>query len=171
VLPSNEGNTEPIYTAEIVAKQIGVSRATYERAKKIRDEGTPQEIQEALSKLRQISHVYNKVQKRRNLEYAHAAGTPPMPDGLYDIIYADPAWRYDSEASQRGKADNHYATMTTKDICDLKVPSAENALLFSWVTNAALAPMCNQSYIFVLFSIKVKVRRRTLKRNIFGINH
>ena len=44
-------------------------------------------------------------------------------------------WRYDSEASQRGKADNHYATMVTKDICDLQVPSAENALLFLWVTN------------------------------------
>jgi len=113
-----------------VARQIGVSRATYERAKKMRDEGTPQEIQEALSKPRQVSHVFNKVKKRQNLEQAHAAGTPPMPPGLYDIIYADPPWKYDSEASQRGKADNHYSTMTTREICDLQVPSAPNALLF-----------------------------------------
>ena len=59
-----------------------------------------------------------------------------MPSGVYDIIYADPAWKYDTEASQRGKADNHYSTMTTKNIAELEVPSAKNALLFLWVTNA-----------------------------------
>ena len=127
---------KPIVTAKMVAGQIGVSERTYHRGKKIRDEGTPEEIQEALSKPRQISRVANKIKKRQNLQKAHAAGTPPMPEGIYDIILADPPWRYDSEASQRGKADNHYATMTTKDICDLQVPSAENALLFLWVTNA-----------------------------------
>jgi hypothetical protein len=32
--PSNEGNLDPIYTAKEVAKAIGVSKATYERAKR-----------------------------------------------------------------------------------------------------------------------------------------
>lgn len=35
--PSNEVEVAPIHTAEIIAKKIGVSRSTYERAKKIRD--------------------------------------------------------------------------------------------------------------------------------------
>jgi len=125
-------------TSEIVAKQIGVSKSTYERGKKIRDEGTEKEIQEASSKPKQITRVHNKIKKRQHLEEAHAKGSPPMPEGVYDIIYADPGWKYDSDASQRGKADNHYSTMTTKDIADLDVPSAENTLLFLWVTNAHL---------------------------------
>lgn len=125
-------------TVEQVAEKIGVSRGTYERGKKIRDEGTEKEIQEASSKPKQITRVHNKIKKRQHLEEAHAKGSPPMPEGIYDIIYADPGWKYDSDASQRGKADNHYATMTTKDIADLDVPSAENALLFLWVTNAHL---------------------------------
>ena len=135
---SKEEKVAPIDTAKEVAKQIGVSKSTYERGKKIRDEGTPEEIQEASSKPKQITRVHNKIKKRQNLEEAHAKGSPPMPEGVYDIIYADPAWKYDSDASQRGKGDNHYATMTTKDIADLDVPSAENALLFLWVTNAHL---------------------------------
>lgn len=135
---SKEEKVAPIDTAKEVAKQIGVSKSTYERGKKIRDEGTSEEIQEAISKPKQITRVHNKIKKRQNLEEAHKKGSPPMPEGVYDIIYADPAWKYDSDASQRGKADNHYATMTTKKIADLAVPSAENAMLFLWVTNAHL---------------------------------
>lgn len=135
---SKEEKVAPIDTAKEVAKQIGVSKSTYERGKKIRDEGTPEEIQEAASKPKQITRVANKIKKRQKLEEAHAKGSPPMPEGVYDIIYADPAWKYDSDASQRGKADNHYSTMTTKDIADLDVSSAENAILFLWVTNAHL---------------------------------
>ncbi len=137
-MPNGTTLIEPIDTAKETAKQIGISKRTYQRGKKIRDEGTPKEIQEAISKPKQITRVHNKIKKRQNLEAAHRKGSPPMPEGVYDIIYADPSWKYDSDASQRGKADNHYATMTTKKIADLDVPSAENALLFLWVTNAHL---------------------------------
>ena len=134
----NREKVEPIHVDEVIAKQSSVSKDTVNKVRKILGEGTPEEIQEARSKKRTINRVTNKIKKRQNLEEAHEKGSPLMPEGTYDIIYADPAWHYDSEASQRGKADNHYATMTTKDICDIKVPSAENALLFLWVTNAHL---------------------------------
>lgn len=140
---SNEETPHPIDTAKEVAKQIGVSKSTYERGKKIRDEGTPEEIQEASSKPKQITRVHNKIKKRQHLEEAHKKGSPPMPEGVFDIIYADPGWKYDSDASQRGKADNHYATLTTKKIAEevgaeLESHVAENAMLFLWVTNAHL---------------------------------
>ena len=120
---------------ELTAKVIGVSKATYERAKKIRDEGTEDEKNEARSKKRMVSKVYNKIMKRQKLEKAKEAGSPPLPLGKYDIILADPPWQYGYEGSQRGKADIHYATLPTQKICDLEVPSAENAMLFLWVTN------------------------------------
>ena len=126
---------KPIHTDKMLAKMSGKSHDTVSRVRKILANGTAEEIQEARSRDRLINRVYNKMKRRLNLEEAHILGSPPMPEGIYDIIYADPPWRYDTEASQRGKADNHYATMVTKDICDLQVPSAENALLFLWVTN------------------------------------
>jgi len=61
----------------------------------------------------------------------------PLPEGKFDVIYADPPWQY-SNSGITGAANNHYPTMETEEICKLKVPSAENAVLFLWVTNPFL---------------------------------
>ena len=70
--PSNEVKVEPIYTAKEVAKAIGVSKATYERGKKIRDEGNEEEKQKARSKKRGVSSAYRAVLKReRGVSYEY----------------------------------------------------------------------------------------------------
>lgn len=38
----------------------------------------------------------------------------------YNIIYADPPWRYQQKRLS-GAAEHHYPTMSVKDICGLKV--------------------------------------------------
>ena len=60
-----------------------------------------------------------------------------LPKGEFNVIYADPAWEY-SNSGISGAAKNHYPTMSTDAICNLKIPSAENAVLFLWVTNPLL---------------------------------
>lgn len=52
----------------------------------------------------------------------------------YNIIYADPPWRYDDKSLQRGGAERHYPTMRLEDICALPVAdiSADDCLLFMW---------------------------------------
>jgi len=59
----------------------------------------------------------------------------PFPDKKYQVIYADPAWRY-IDTSTNGAAEDHYPTMATKDICALPIPaiSEDNAVLFLWAT-------------------------------------
>ena len=59
---------------------------------------------------------------------------------LYNIIYADPPWRYDSKQDQYNGKPIHYPAMTTQDICNLWVPkiTADNCVLFLWVTPAFL---------------------------------
>jgi N6-adenosine-specific RNA methylase IME4 len=55
----------------------------------------------------------------------------------YNIIYADPPWRYkDKSKSHGGGAECHYPTMDIKDICNMPVHdiAAENCALFLWVT-------------------------------------
>src|SRR3990167_4822900 len=52
----------------------------------------------------------------------------------YQIIYADPPWKYDFSKSTTQKIENHYPTMTTEDICKLNVPSDTNCVLYLWAT-------------------------------------
>ena len=135
---SNLDEVTPHRTEEKIARYLGVGKDTLRKIVTIIEEGIPEEVDEANSRNRMISKVYNKIKKRKNLEHAHSVGKPNLPEGKYDILYADPPWLYDSERSQRGKAEHHYATMPTEDIMNLEVPSADNALLFLWVTNAHL---------------------------------
>jgi len=52
-----------------------------------------------------------------------------LPSGVYDVIYADPPWQY-SNVLWPGAAEDHYPTMSIVELCDLKIPTADNAMLF-----------------------------------------
>lgn len=54
----------------------------------------------------------------------------------YNIIYADPPWTYGGGKNNRTfrVAKSHYCVMKTKEICQLRIPSAEDCILFMWVT-------------------------------------
>lgn len=60
--------------------------------------------------------------------------TPPLPKGIYDVIYADPPWEYKNTGFDSA-ACKQYSTMPTSEICELEFGIAENAILFLWVTN------------------------------------
>lgn len=53
----------------------------------------------------------------------------------YNIIYADPPWRY-NDRKCNGACENHYETMKIEDICNLPIKdiAAENCVLFLWTT-------------------------------------
>lgn len=52
----------------------------------------------------------------------------------YDVIYADPPWRYDFAESKDTAIENHYPTMALEDIKKIDVPAAENSVLYLWTT-------------------------------------
>lgn len=53
----------------------------------------------------------------------------------YQVIYADPPWRYDLR-NRQGSADKHYPTMSIADICALPVAELadKDCVLFLWAT-------------------------------------
>ena len=79
---------------------------------------------------------------------AQSAGTfPPLPTGVYDVIYADPPWDYKGQlqhagpgSGDTGGAVHHYPTVTLDDLKQLDVGgiAADDSLLFMWATNPHL---------------------------------
>lgn len=59
--------------------------------------------------------------------------TVTQPPRAFDVIYADPPWRY-GNMTPSASPENHYPTMSIDDICALDVPAASNAVLYLWGT-------------------------------------
>ena len=71
-----------------------------------------------------------------------AIGTKPpsVPNGRYQVLLADPPWKYDFSASENREIENQYPTMTIDAICELPVPTLaeDDAVLFLWATSPKL---------------------------------
>lgn len=63
-------------------------------------------------------------------------------DKKYDVIYADPPWKYDDRLAMKGVsgmirgAESFYNTMSLQEIKELPIAeiSSRNAILFMWIT-------------------------------------
>src|SRR4051794_25872739 len=58
---------------------------------------------------------------------------------LYAVIYADPPWRFEPYSRETGMSratDNHYRTLSTDAIAAIRVPAAQDCILFLWATPA-----------------------------------
>jgi len=61
--------------------------------------------------------------------------TPPIPEGLYNVIYADPPWKYDFSETETRKIENNYPTMDLEDIkYKYTIPTDKNCVLLIWAT-------------------------------------
>ena len=83
----------------------------------------------SVRELRTIVQEHKKDQDRR----IALANEPEK----YDVVYADPPWEYRNSGFEMSAA-NHYPTMPTHEIAGLKIPTADNAVCFMWVTNPLL---------------------------------
>lgn len=81
-----------------------------------------------------------RAERDARLAAATARAAAKVGHRLYELIYADPPWRFETFSATTGMdraADNHYPTMTTEDIAALAIPAAPCCGLFLWAT----APM------------------------------
>lgn len=64
-----------------------------------------------------------------------------LPEGPFDLIYADPPWRYRHCKTNSRRIENQYPTMTLTDIKDLPIDqiAADNSILFLWTTAPKVA--------------------------------
>ena len=72
--------------------------------------------------------------KRRQLDEIRLANEPEK----FAVILADPAWEYDFSRSSSRDISNQYMPSTMADMKRLRVPAAENSILFMWATSPKL---------------------------------
>lgn len=80
-------------------------------------------------------------EKMQALAGRTALAASRIGDRLYNVIYADPPWRFEPYSRDTGMdraADNHYPTMDLEAIKALPVPAADDCILFLWATNPML---------------------------------
>lgn len=80
----------------------------------------------------------------------------------YQVVYADPPWRYSFSRSKSRQIENQYPTMTEAEICALRIPAADDAVLFLWATapklRSALAVMDAWKFEYVTQAVWDKMR-------------
>jgi len=62
----------------------------------------------------------------------------------YEVIYADPPWRYGNATPNR-RIENHYPTMMLATICCMEIPAARDAVLYMWAT----APLLMEAFAVI----------------------
>ncbi len=129
-------------TRDKVAEAIGIgSGRTYDKAVKVWEAAKQgnELAQDLVQKLDRgtisIHKAYQDIRRKELRKEKEAKLTErELPKGLYDVILADPPWRYQFSETQSREIENHYPTMELEDIKALKVPSADDSVLFLWAT-------------------------------------
>lgn len=121
-------------TRDIVAKLAGASPRTVQDVLTVH-EHDPELCEQILRGDRKANTAANEIRQRlRDAELAEAA--PPLPEGPFELVYADPPWRLPGSPTSSRAVERHYPTMELAEIKALEVPAAEDALLFLWGVNS-----------------------------------
>ena len=129
---------EPINVTKEQAKKARVSEETIQIAKKVKKMNDPQiskkweQARKGKTTIKAVKMAIDKKVKPKIL--------PILPIDKYDVIYADPPWTYNFTQAPNRSIEKEYPTMDIKDICKLKIPSADNSILFLWCTSPKLIP-------------------------------
>jgi N6-adenosine-specific RNA methylase IME4 len=88
--------------------------------------------------LRNAAKKYHRDNRAREMADKTVAANEQREksDQLFNVIYADPNWKFQtrSENGMDRAADNHYECTNVAEIKAMKVPAAEDAVLFLWST-------------------------------------
>lgn len=134
-----------VSTKKELAKIAGVSHDTIAKVEKIERQATPEvkaQVKNGTLSINQAYQTVRREEKKRVVEQKieeHASvqtGTTDIftTDKKYNIIYADPAWKYWESGNKNQSL--HYKTMTIEEICSLPVKNIadDDCVLFLWVT-------------------------------------
>jgi N6-adenosine-specific RNA methylase IME4 len=121
-------------TRALGAALAGVGERTIQDAQTVLDDD-PSLFERLVAGEISAHKAANHVRRKRKL--ASLPPTPALPDGMFDVLYADPPWPSQTPDSEWAP-ESHYPTMAIEEIKALAAPAAEDALLFLWAINSLL---------------------------------
>jgi N6-adenosine-specific RNA methylase IME4 len=102
----------------------------------------PPDIQTRMSQEREAvlkgaAKAHSRATREEDLADRIETETARLGVQRYGVIYIDPPWEFEVRNEATGSdraASNHYPTMPDDEIMELEIPSAENCMMFCWVT-------------------------------------
>ena len=134
-LPPREAETK---SREKAAAAMHVSPRSVQEAKKIRrrSPALAEKVKAGKVTLQRAKSILKKQERPKPPPAA------PLPELIFDVLYADPPWRYDFSAVDDWAVENSYPTLSLPEICALATQvqrlAGENAILFLWATSPKL---------------------------------
>jgi N6-adenosine-specific RNA methylase IME4 len=126
---------KPVDTRNEIAKLAGVSHDTVHKVKTIEKKATPKQLEKIAKGEVSISKIYKDIKREeKRAEVKQDLKPAQIPEGAFDVIYADPPWQYEFSETADRNIENQYPTMELEKIKGLKVPSSDNAVLLLWAT-------------------------------------
>lgn len=119
-------------------EKMPVSEHESSNARLIHNE--PEKKEEAIKKIIENKKIITptlvstEIRKAKQQEKILNLKPQVLPKGEFDIVYADPPWLYDFYVAGTRSIQSHYPVMTDEKIKNLKIPFAENCVLFLWAT-------------------------------------
>jgi N6-adenosine-specific RNA methylase IME4 len=132
----SEGATLPFRgrTRDYIAELAGCSGRTAQDVITVREEDA--ELFEQVKAGTKSAHQEaQEIRRERRLQKLGQA--PPLPQGPFPLLYADPPWQSDNPDSPWAP-ENHYPTLALPEIKALAIPAADEAILFLWAVNCQL---------------------------------
>ena len=111
-----------------IADMAGAGQRTVQDAKRLQAHGDEALLERVRAGELSVDKAVREIKRRERYADIHAT---PLPKGLFDLIYADPAWPLAS-------AEQHYPLMPIPGIAALAIPAADNAALFMWAVTSLL---------------------------------
>lgn len=132
--PAIEGQSR-----DLAAKAVGISGKQLERVIEIEKEATDEQKDDLIYGRKSVNKVYADIKREERLdEQEKGRQASALPEGKFNVIYADVPWKYNNQIEKWGSVSLHYKDMAMEEIYNVEIPSAENAVLFLWVTNPML---------------------------------
>ena len=123
-------------TREEISKMTGLSHGTISKVKEIQKKATT-EVKEQLRRGETtVNRAFRDIKKVESLKVFKKA--PAIPKYLFNVILADPPWRYYFSNSSNREIENQYPTMELEEIAALTIPAADDCVLFLWATSPKL---------------------------------
>ncbi len=86
---------------------------------------------------RDLRYEVQRLRHDERMGLVRAEARPLAELQRFSILLADPPWRFEDAGLTRA-VENHYPTMALDDICEMKVPAADNAVLYLWAPSPKL---------------------------------